>query len=227
MIIYKVTNINNGKIYIGQTIISMRERKSCHIRRSLNKNITSHFHRSIRKHGIDSFKWEIIDNALSREELNKKEKYWIKHFDSLNNKKGYNMTSGGDSPAMREETRNRLSLIQKGKKITPEQSKARSERMKGKGNHFYGRSHSKETISKISKSRIGKGKGQTDLQKKNCRHNGEKNGNSSITKEIAIKIKEMIRDGYRNCEIQKTLNVTKNTLQCIKSGKTWKWLEIC
>lgn len=52
------------------------------------------FHCAIRKYGEDAFTWEIIDTAMTEDELNEKEKYWISSHDSFNN--GYNMTEGGD-----------------------------------------------------------------------------------------------------------------------------------
>lgn len=96
MIIYKITNKTNGKIYIGQTVGKLETRWKRHVR-SKDDSI---FHRAIRKHGAESFTVEKIDIACSIEELNEKEKYWIAHYDSLNRDKGYNMTAGGRSGAV-------------------------------------------------------------------------------------------------------------------------------
>jgi group I intron endonuclease len=99
--IYKITNKNNGMCYIGKSIDIKRrwqghkEDSFCSEERwKLNKRgEQTHFHRALRKYGIDAFSWEIIEEC-SLEQLNEKEKYWIEYYDSINT--GYNMTFGGD-----------------------------------------------------------------------------------------------------------------------------------
>ena len=90
MWIYKITNIQNNKVYIGQTIRPVEQRFHRHINDALNNILDTHFARAIRKYGKDSFKIEIIDTAKSQDELNQKERYWIQQYDSVNN--GYNET---------------------------------------------------------------------------------------------------------------------------------------
>lgn len=92
MFIYKITNIVNEKVYIGQTIRPVEKRFQRHINDSLNNIIDTHFSRAIRKHGKDNFKIEIIDTAESQEELNLKEQYWIRYYNSTNSECGYNET---------------------------------------------------------------------------------------------------------------------------------------
>jgi group I intron endonuclease len=98
--IYKITNIQNNKVYIGQTIRPITERFNRHINDALHNIIDTHFARAIRKYGKESFKIEEIDSASSQEELNQKEQYWIRYYDSVN--QGYNETdaifkSGGNT----------------------------------------------------------------------------------------------------------------------------------
>lgn len=90
MWIYKITNIQNNKIYIGQTIRPIQQRFNRHINDALNNTLNTHFARAIRKYGKDNFYIEEIDIATSQEELNQKEQYWIQYYDSINN--GYNET---------------------------------------------------------------------------------------------------------------------------------------
>ena len=54
MIIYKITNIKNNKVYIGQTIRPMKDRFNRHINDALNNVIDTHFARAIRKYGKES-----------------------------------------------------------------------------------------------------------------------------------------------------------------------------
>ena len=88
MFIYKITNIVNNKVYIGQSIRPIEQRFKRHINDAVNNNLDTHFARAIRKYGQAKFVIEQIDIASSQDELNKKEQYWIKYYDSIN--KGYN-----------------------------------------------------------------------------------------------------------------------------------------
>ena len=90
MWIYKITNIQNNKVYIGQTIRSVQDRFNRHISDALHDIINTHFARAIKKYGKENFLIEIIDTAQSQNELNEKEKYWIQYYNSV--KEGYNET---------------------------------------------------------------------------------------------------------------------------------------
>lgn len=97
MVIYKATNILNGKIYIGQTRREFRLRLNEYKSNSFNPNNKSYnlyICRAIRKYDWNNFKWEIIDTATTDNELNNKEIYWIKFYNSFGD--GYNMTEGGE-----------------------------------------------------------------------------------------------------------------------------------
>lgn len=93
MIIYLVTNLINQMKYVGQTIRTLKQRKSSHLSSS-KKGSTYYLHRAIRKYGAENFKWEVIYNAASEEELNEKETYFIKEYNT-NSQDGYNLTEGG------------------------------------------------------------------------------------------------------------------------------------
>lgn len=90
MWIYKITNIQNNKVYIGQSIRPINQRFQRHINDALNNILDTHFARAIKKYGKENFVIEEIDTANTQEELNKKEQYWIKYYDSVIN--GYNET---------------------------------------------------------------------------------------------------------------------------------------
>ena len=91
MFIYKITNIQNNKSYIGQTINLPEERWKRHQQDALSNRLNTHFAQAIRKYGINSFKLEVIDTAKSNEELTLKESYWIKYYNTIEN--GYNETA--------------------------------------------------------------------------------------------------------------------------------------
>jgi len=94
-VIYKITNTVNGKVYIGQTTRPLQERFKRHLIEAKNNTLPdNYFHRAIRKYGADNFVVEQIDSANTQQELNEKEKYWIKYYDSIDN--GYNTAEGGE-----------------------------------------------------------------------------------------------------------------------------------
>ena len=97
MIIYKVTNKVNGKIYIGQTIRTLEQRKWQHLDCAKN-GVKTHFYNAIRKYGEENFVFEIIDEASSLQELNELERYYIAKFNCIEN--GYNMVDGGNNNVM-------------------------------------------------------------------------------------------------------------------------------
>ena len=64
MFIYKITNTQNNKVYIGQTIRPVEERWRRHKTDALNNVLDTHFARAIRKYGKDSF-INMLDNPQS------------------------------------------------------------------------------------------------------------------------------------------------------------------
>ena len=92
--IYKITNLINNKIYIGQTVRDIDTRFKEHLNESNKENLTSYIHLAIKKYGKENFKCTLIDTAENKEDLNFKEKFWIQYYNS--NIDGYNLTPGGD-----------------------------------------------------------------------------------------------------------------------------------
>lgn len=90
MEIYKITNLVNDKVYIGQSARSVQERFHRHIQDAVSGRLDTHFARAIRKYGPENFMVEVIDDAETQEELNQKEQNWIRHYDSV--RRGYNET---------------------------------------------------------------------------------------------------------------------------------------
>lgn len=107
MIIYKITNKINNKVYIGQTIRSLKRRWFEHCLD--NKIGCFSLHRAIQKYGKENFDIQQIDHAHSRDELDNKEIYWIKYYDSMNPLKGYNLKSGGNTCELSDEVKKRMS----------------------------------------------------------------------------------------------------------------------
>ena len=91
--IYKITNKINGKSYIGQTIQNVKERFYQHCATKCSQAILNMvIHKAITKYGKSNFTIEVIEEVESAN-LNDRERYWIRYYDSYNN--GYNSTEGG------------------------------------------------------------------------------------------------------------------------------------
>lgn len=100
--IYKITNKINGKIYIGQTIKSLKERFQKHCWGTTEKDkyhLNMAIKKAIKKYGKNNFTIELIEE-VETDKLDERESYWISFYDSYH--KGYNCTLGGQNGATRK-----------------------------------------------------------------------------------------------------------------------------
>lgn len=224
MIIYLARNRINGKVYVGQTVVSLAERMGDHRRKALVHRSRSHFHSAIRKYGFDAFEWTILERSLMREALNSSERAWIKKYHSTDPRRGYNNTTGGDACEFTEEAKKRIGDAGKGRKLRPEHIEALRRRFSGEGNPFYGKHHSDDARAKNRAAHVGKKLRPEHIAK--CIHRGEDNGLATITEETARAIKRMIAAGVRQGEIVRSLGVTINHVKNIRRGSCWRHVQI-
>lgn len=161
MEIYKITNLVNGKIYIGKDTTSDKNYYGSGV---LIK-------KAIKKYGKNNFKKEILENCISNDELCEREKYWIEYFNSTDLNVGYNISKGGDGGDTLSNNPNlkniklKISNFRKGKKyedILPLEkvieykkklSIISSKRLKGKTlEDLHGVERAKEIKEKLSNS---------------------------------------------------------------------------
>ena len=89
--IYKITNINNEKIYIGKTV-KFLDRWRTHAKRGCNiERISGKLYDAMFEEGLENFSFEIVE-VCPKEEQSEKEKYWISFYKS--NEWGYNTREG-------------------------------------------------------------------------------------------------------------------------------------
>lgn len=223
MIIYKITNLINGKVYIGQTIRKLSERWSSHCH---HKNNTA-IHNAITKYGKENFSICVIDNANTRDELDQKEMFWINFYNSLS-PNGYNFTKGGIHYEITEETRKKHAQYcgkkhhMWGKHLSEEAKRKLSVAFSGKNNPFYGKHLSEETKEKLRQANLGRK--ITDEQRKLCciRNAGE--NNPFFGKHHSEETKQKIREiRQRSAGIKNPCN---KAVKCIETGKIYPSIRI-
>ena len=94
--IYKITNLINNKIYIGQVYNKSIEARFVRHCDSASPQSKSYLSRAIHKYGKDNFKYELVEECYSVKELNEREQFWISYYNSTNSSIGYNLTPGGE-----------------------------------------------------------------------------------------------------------------------------------
>lgn len=85
--VYVLTNRINGKRYVGQTVVSFKDRMRSH------RKAASAIGNAIRKYGVENFDIEI--NPIEQDNLDHIEKALILFYDSISSN-GYNLDTGGN-----------------------------------------------------------------------------------------------------------------------------------
>lgn len=132
MIVYCFTNQVNGKSYVGITDRTIDYRWCKHVI-AANNGSEYHFHRAIRKHGVDAFERNVLEECYSIEELKLAERRWIWLLATNKQELGYNMTFGGDGVfglQMTEESRQKMREAKLGTKQTEKHRRKISEALK-------------------------------------------------------------------------------------------------
>lgn len=151
---YKITNLINGKIYIGKAT-NIKKRWNAHKQaaRKRDPKDYTYLHKSMNKHGFDNFKIEQLTEHETDTEALAQETLFIEQFQSRNRDIGYNLTAGGDGPSGYKHTADARKKM----------SEAKKGRYTGEDNHFYGKHHTDEF--KEIHSQIMKEKYQSDPEK--------------------------------------------------------------
>jgi group I intron endonuclease len=137
--IYKITNLTNSKVYIGQSV-NLNSRKSAYRNGNFHN---AHIRNAVNKYGWENFSIQIL-LYCDEEWLDHYEISLIKLYKSIDGIFGYNKESGGNkNKRLSEDVKKRMSEKKKGTLL-------------GKENPFYGKKHTEETKEKISRSRKGK-----------------------------------------------------------------------
>lgn len=168
MIIYKITNVVNGRVYVGQTVMSLARRWSQHSTSKKN----SPMYNAFRKYGAENFTIEVICSALGPDHLNYLEQYFIKKYNSLV-PNGYNLTTGGDSAFSRSKHTKKLqSEAMKGHTVSQETRDKIAATLTGRVGNRLGATHTAEARKLISDKQKGRKLSEETRAKMSASHKG-------------------------------------------------------
>lgn len=245
-VIYKVTNIVNNKIYIGQTI-NLNKRKIRHIQQS--KIPKTYFERAINKYGEDKFIWEIICYCIDKDDLNQKEIEFINFYGGANSNLNYNSRDGGSGGKLSTESLEKMKKSRrvpwskkrreacKNKPLSEEHKKKISNSIKNRykndpilrqkqSENAKNRKHTEKTKNKLSEMRIGdknprygfkESKESIEKRLKNKKH-------TSLGKKcrLTIKLTGEVIEAKSIAELSRKTNLTLDLIQCLRYGNASK-----
>jgi group I intron endonuclease len=223
MIIYKTTNLLNGKIYIGQ-----------------DKNNDPNYYgsglllkKAIKKYGKNNFIKEVLEYCDTKEILDEREIYHIKKYDAIN--RGYNLSIGGTggpnflNKSHREETKEKMKNMWDKRKEDPnfkhnmvgfKHSEETKEKMSlskngkfcGPKNSMYGKKHTEESRQKMGRPRFGSenpmyGKKHTEEAKQKISEKTKGENNPMYGKKHTEESKQKIRDSKDTPVNSKKVNI--------------------
>lgn len=191
--IYKITNLTNNKVYIGQSDRINEREKEHFYRLGKNEHHNEHLQKSYNKYGKDKFIFEHIELT---DDLDNREVYWINEYGGINSDLNYNMKdpltmewshyvkvktskimSGENNPNFgkkwTKEQKDVFSLKRKGVSLEERIGKDKADLVKEKMRESQtGRKHPEDVIDKIRKANEGDknpayGKGERQAGEKN------------------------------------------------------------
>ncbi len=121
--LYKITNILNGKCYIGQAT-DFNRRWNDHKKAAKAGKPTQIIHHALIKHGVNNFTWEVIACCLTSDDANIIETLLVTQHNSYIKHNGYNATLGGMNAPKTEEWKQQLRAWHAS--LTPEEKAIRS-----------------------------------------------------------------------------------------------------
>ena len=201
--IYKITNLVNQKIYIGQTNNPKRRwaEHKCIARH--NFKYKSALYNAMRFYGIKNFQFQIVEECED-EIMPSREAYYIQQWNTIC-PNGYNLTPGGEKVFGQynpffgkhhsDETKKKISEKNKGRKFSQEEREACCLRNARENNPFYGKHHSDATKQRIREANIANGTYQA-LSQRMRENNPNKDGRAAF---IPVTMIDKITDDELMC----------------------------
>ena len=205
--IYLIMNLANNKIYVGKT--------NNPTRRWQNHVLRGHYlYNAIRKYGKENFSFEILDHFENEDDAFKAEQQITLLCSNIKGI-GYNLDIGGSGgKTLSQETKNKISLANTGKKHTDEAKLKIKETSTG-------RVLPEEAKQKISLWHIGKIVSHDTKLKI-----GKNSANRKLTDEQVNEIKSLHSEGIlSNTKIAKLFDVSRRTIDKIVNGTSYKFVR--
>ena len=232
MIIYKITNEINGKVYIGLTTQTLEYSWSRHLTEGRNIKNNKHLYKAMRKYGEHNFVIEQIDESNDFAELGELERKYIKMYDSTNAEKGYNLTAGGEKNQYDGNSQSKLTVEDVIKIRT-----AYAEciyRVKEYWEKFYSHKMSYSGFQKVWDGTTWRGIMQDVYTKENIeKHKNQKANKGSLNSQSLYSENEVLM--FRKYYVTHTLNetydkfgykMTKNGFRSLIDGRTFSHIPI-
>lgn len=224
--IYKITNLINGKCYIGKSICIERRFAQHKSPYEWQRN-ASPLYQAFQKYGIKNFNFEILEECLESQ-LNEKEKEYIKQYNSLTSENGYNIRSGGEGMDGENHPRHKLTE----KDIIDIRTRY--------NNHERCKEVEKLYLNKVGHSGFSKiWKGETwnyimpevytkenkEFHLHNTGQQGSENGRSKLTEQDVYAIRYRKKNGEKWQDVYndyKFTTITPGSFQLVWQGRNWK-----
>ncbi len=199
--VYKITNNINGHSYIGCSK-DCEKRWSDHKTKSVNgkkkDELNKPLYLAIKKYGLSNFSFKII-GTCQENELAEKEIYWIKYYNTYENREHYNLTPGGNLPG-----KNNIHIGEKhgmAKLSEAEVIQCRKWYAEGKRANKIWEEHFKNKILNSGFQRMWHGKTWKHVMPEVFENNPHPK--TKCTKQMADDIQTMYDNGVQLCKIQK------------------------
>ena len=211
--IYKITNKENGLIYIGCTINSLEKRFGEHLSRCFTSEYKSKLYNSMKKYGQENFPIELIDEC-ELSVIYETEKKYIESYDSYNN--GLNSTFGGEGCL--------------GYTHSPEIRQKISENTKNGNSHkgktyeeLYGDKADEEREKRRLSVKNGWGSMSDDNRQKRIiktKESIQKKSKYSI--DLVVDVKNKLNEGYKIKQLKELYpDVKEHFFYDVKNGRRW------
>lgn len=201
--IYLITNMINGKMYVGQSIHPQKR-----FQEHCNNHTHSIIHKAIQKYGKENFKLTILEKNVVN--YNEREKYWISFYNCIV-PNGYNITPGGENPPVLRGVNNPNSNLTSQKVLEIKKDLQKT-------SLSYNQLAQKYNTNKRTILRINNG---ISYYEKDESYPIRSNPNSSykLSDEQVEEINEILRYTYTQySEIAKRFNVSESLIQQINLG---------
>ena len=211
--IYKITNKENGSIYIGCTINSLEKRFGEHLSRCFSSTHKSKLYNSMKKYGQENFTIELIEEC-DLSVIYEIEKKYIEQYDSYNN--GLNSTFGGEGCL--------------GYTHSPEKRVKISESLKNGNSHkgktyeeLYGDKADEEREKRRMSVKQGWGSmSDENRQKRIIKTKESAQKKSKYSVDLVVDVKNKLNEGYKIKQLKELYpDVKEHFFYDVKNGRRW------